>query len=230
MLGSTAVTLCVCLRVGLVACGVREIGFLLETTSGFIPIFGDSGCMSVSVYEAGFAGDIAPLAVFLRGFQALMRCNMAGMDQQEQFVAPFRKLRKFRTPLSLRRVYPMVQTVRRTWDSPVASHGGRCPRCADEQVHFPVVAQRLFPIVQTARRTIETSQLQYASAGRCPCCAVPQFSSADVEETVELPQLQLVFLRGHCRAHSRRCATTDAGWFRRHSCCDVARLISSWRR
>ena len=54
--------------------------------------------------------------------------------------------------------------------------------------------------------------------------------SADVEETVELPQLRLVFLRGHCRAHSRRCATTDAGWFRRHSCCDVARLISSWRR
>ena len=44
---------------------------------------------SVSVYEAGFAGDIAPRAVFLRGFQALMRCIMAGMDQQEQFVAPY---------------------------------------------------------------------------------------------------------------------------------------------
>ena len=48
-------------------------------------------------------------------------------------------------------------------------------------------------MVQTARRTIETSQLQYASDGSCPCCAVPQFSSADVEETVELPQLRSSF-------------------------------------
>ena len=94
---------------------------------------------------------------------------------------------------------------------------GRCPVVHYVQVHFP------------ARRTIETSQLQYASDRRCPCCAVPQFSSADVEETVELPQLRPVE-RGHCRAHARRCATTDAWWFRRHNCCDVARLISSWRR
>ena len=56
----------------------------------FSAIWFDSGYMSVSVYEAGFAGDIAPRAVFLRGFQALMRCIMAGMDQQEQFVAPCR--------------------------------------------------------------------------------------------------------------------------------------------
>ena len=33
--------------------------------------------MSVLVYEACFAGDSAPRAVFLRGFQALMRCIMA---------------------------------------------------------------------------------------------------------------------------------------------------------
>ena len=66
--------------------------------------------------------------------------------------------------------------------------------------------------------------------GRCPCCAVLQFSSADVEETVELPQLQLVFLRGHCRSRTRRCAMTDAEWFRRHSCCDVARLMRPRRR
>ena len=67
-------------------------GFFWETTSGFIPVFSamwfDSGYMSVSVYEAGFAGDIAPRAVFFRGFQAVLRCIMAGMDQQEQFVAP----------------------------------------------------------------------------------------------------------------------------------------------
>ena len=66
--------------------------------------------------------------------------------------------------------------------------------------------------------------LQHASDGRCPCCAVPQFSSADVEETGCAPTVALVFLRGHCRAHSRRCVTTDAGWFRRHSCCDVAEV------
>ena len=65
---------------------VEEIGIFWETTSGFIPIFSaiwfDSGYMS-AVYVAGFAVDIAPGAVFLRGFQALMRCIMAGMDQQD---------------------------------------------------------------------------------------------------------------------------------------------------
>ena len=68
-----------------------KLGFLRETTSGLISVFSaiwfDSGYMSVSVCEAGFAGDIAPRAVFLRGFQALMRCIMSSMDQ-EQFVAP----------------------------------------------------------------------------------------------------------------------------------------------
>ena len=34
--------------------------------------------------------------------------------------------------------------------------------------------------------------------GRCPCCAILQFSTADVEETVELPQLQLVDLTTGC--------------------------------
>ena len=34
-------------------------------------------------------------------------------------------------------------------------------------------------------------------------------TGAVVEWTVVLPQLRLVSLRGHCRAHSRRCATTD---------------------
>ena len=49
------------------------------------------------------------------------------------------------TPLSLRRVHPMVQTVRLTWDSPVPSNGGRRPFLQVEQVHFPVVAQRQVP-------------------------------------------------------------------------------------
>ena len=97
------------LRVGLVACGVRGNEIFWETTSGFIPIFSaiwfDSGYMS-AVYETGFAGDIAPGAVFLRGFQALMRCIMAGMDQQEQFVAPYRKLQKFRSCSYCGRLHP----------------------------------------------------------------------------------------------------------------------------
>ena len=80
-------------------CGGR---FFQETTSGFIPVFSafwfDSGYMCLSVYGGvGLAGCDAPRAVFLRGFQALMRCIMAGMDQQEQFVAPCRKLRSLRS-------------------------------------------------------------------------------------------------------------------------------------
>ena len=49
------------------------------------------------------------------------------------------------TPLSLRRVYPIFQTVRLTWDSPVASNGGRRRCLQAEQVHFPAVAQRQVP-------------------------------------------------------------------------------------
>ena len=66
-------------------------GFFWETTSGFIPVFStvwfDSGYMCLSVYGGvGLAGCDAPRAVFLRGFQSLVCCIMAGMDQQEQFV------------------------------------------------------------------------------------------------------------------------------------------------
>ena len=50
------------------------------------------------------------------------------------------------------------------------SHG---PDCSSDHRHSPVAEH----------------------GGPCPCCAVRQFSSADVEETVELPQLQLVELR-----------------------------------
>ena len=57
-------------------------------------------------------------------------------------------------------------------------------------------------------------QLQFIDKVFDVCCAGPASSSGAVgEETVELPQLQLVE-PGHCRAHARRCATADAGWFR----------------
>ena len=66
-------------------------GFFWEITSGFLSVFSaiwfDSGCMCLSVFGGvGLAGCGAPRAVFLRGFQALVRCIMASMDQQEQFV------------------------------------------------------------------------------------------------------------------------------------------------
>ena len=74
------------------ATGVHDYGLFWETASAFIPVFStiwfDSGYMCLSVYGGvGLAGCDAPRAVFLRGFQALMRCFMAGMDQQEQFVS-----------------------------------------------------------------------------------------------------------------------------------------------
>ena len=69
-----------CTVFGVRLCSTR-IRIFWGTTSGFIPVFSaiwfDSGCMSVLVYEACFPGDSAPRAVFLRGFQALVRCIMA---------------------------------------------------------------------------------------------------------------------------------------------------------
>ena len=60
--------------------------FLQESEEIGLPIVSavwfDSGYMS-AVYVAVFAGDIAPGAVLLRGFRALMRCIMAGMVQQD---------------------------------------------------------------------------------------------------------------------------------------------------
>ena len=77
-------------------------GFFCEMAAGFFLVFSvawfDSGYMCLSVYGGvGLAGCDAPCAVFFRGFQALMRCIMAGMDQLEHFMAPCRKLRKFRS-------------------------------------------------------------------------------------------------------------------------------------
>ena len=70
------------------AFGVPDYGFSWEVTSGIIYVFStlwfDSGYMSVSVYEAGFAGDIAPRAVLssLTGW-LMMLGIMAGMVQED---------------------------------------------------------------------------------------------------------------------------------------------------
>ena len=42
-------------------------------------------------------------------------------------------------------------------------------------------------------------------------------------ETVEIPQLKLVDC-GQCSSHARRCATTDAEWFRRQKTVKVPQL------
>ena len=114
-------------------CGGR---FFWETTSGFIPVFSaiwfDSGYMCLSVYGGvGLAGCDLPRAVFLRGFQALMRCIMAGMDQQE----------------------PVCGAVQKTAESPQLQfiYGRRHSfRAAESDPHGPV-----------GRKTIEVPQLQY---------------------------------------------------------------------
>ena len=59
-------------------------------------------------------------------------------------------------------------------------------------VYFPVVTQRLILMVQPAQLIIEISQLQFDKIIDVPVCASCRFSSAGCEETVELPQLQLV--------------------------------------
>ena len=59
-------------------------------------------------------------------------------------------------------------------------------------VYIPVVTQRLIFMVQPVQQTIEISQLQFDKIIDVPVCASCRFSGAGCEETVELPQLQLV--------------------------------------
>ena len=134
------------------------------------------------------------LYFFLSCCPAQMLGILAGMDPTDSYVASlwptwcsWSRLRQTAdipqlqflwssSPFSLRRVHPMVQTVRQTRDFPVASHGGRCPRCAGRAGSLP-------------RRGAEACSTVAHHGGRCPCCAVLQLSSAHVEETVELPRL-----------------------------------------
>ena len=77
-------------------------------------------------------------------------------------------------------------------------HGRRHPCCGAEVVSHGAV-----------QLTTEILQLQSIDkVSMSLLCRSSKFSSADGEETVELPQLQLV-AAGHCRSHARRCATTD---------------------
>ena len=111
------------------------------------------------------------LYFFLSCCLAQMLGIIAGMDQTDSYVArlwptwcswsrlrqtaeiPQLQLLWSSTALSLRRVYPMVQTVRQTWDFPVASHGGRRPRCAGRAGSLP--------------RRGHSSVAHHG--GRCPC-------------------------------------------------------------
>ena len=78
-------------------------------------------------------------------------------------------------------------------------------------VDISVVAQMQIPF------TIEILQLQFIDKVVDVRCAVPAVSGAVVDETAELPHLQLVS-HGHCRCHARRCATTAAVFFRSENC------------
>ena len=84
-------------------------------------------------------------------------------------------------------------------------------------------------MVQAVLRTMvfpSCSSLTRCSTSRC---AGPADSSGAVfEKSVEIPQLQLVvFLLGHCRSHARRCATTNAWWFRAQKTAKVSQLQCS---
>ena len=59
----------------------------------------------------------------------------------------------------------------RLWGGQSCSHSRREKSSRLDVVVFHVVTQRLIPTVQLDWRTIEISQLQFASGGRCPCCA-----------------------------------------------------------
>ena len=78
----------------------------------------------------------------------------------------------------------------------------------------------------TYTRILHFPKQQQQQQLRCLLCRSSKFSDAVGEETVELPQLQ----HGHCRCHARRCATTDAGWFRRQKTVKVPQLqyILTW--
>ena len=70
--------------------------------------------------------------------------------------------------------------------------GSRRPCFQDEQVHFTVEAQRQ---VHGPNCSFDHGHSTVAQHGvRRPCCAVLQFSSAGVEETVELPRLHSLWI------------------------------------
>ena len=72
----------------------------------------------------------------------------------------------------------------------------------DEQVHFPVEAQWL---VHGLNCSFDHGHSTVAHhGGRCPCFAVLQFSSAHVEETVELPRLHSLLVFVVCGSSSSR--------------------------
>ena len=86
-------------------------------------------------------------------------------------------------------------------------------------------------MVQTAQQSTAIPHAFIDKEFDVPVVQVHQVRVQFVEETVEIPQLQLGFLPGHCRSHARRCATTDCRVVQDVTVAvDIARLISSWRR
>ena len=84
---------------------------------------------------------------------ALMRCIIAGMDRKKQFVATYRKLRKFRRYSYCGRLHPCRCAEFIPWSRQFVRPGisQLLHMVVDalvvqvEEVHFPVVAQRQVP-------------------------------------------------------------------------------------
>ena len=159
-----------------------------------------SACLSGGIQELDFLGDdfddVSVFSAMLGSTADSCSCGSWSRLRQTAEIPQFQFLWSS-SPLSLRRVFPMVQTVRQTRDFPVASHGGRCPRCAGRAGSLPRRGAEASSMVQTVCLTMDIQQC------RCPCCAVLQFSSADVEDTAELPRLHSLWFSSCGAAHHR---------------------------
>ena len=179
----------------------------------------------------------------------LMRCIMAGLDQQEQFMAPCTKLRKFRSYssswsssfLSLRRgrspwsfcdhEIPLLLDI--VVDIPVvqgrAASGiwsRRAEYCGSTVavpclvVHIPVAVHDKFCWCRSCRSSLVVDSLSFEVAD-VPVVWPCRSSVAAVVVSAAVPQLQpVVLVLGQSRSHARCVATTFVWWFRVAENCD----------
>ena len=153
--------------------------------------------------RVGFNGYDAPRAVFSSLVRRpLMRCIMAGMDQQEQFMAPCTKLREIPKlqflmvvviPVITQRQLdtvidiPVVQVVHLLVQKTVAFYS--CSSCF--VVHMPVVVHDKFCWCRSCRSSL-VADAMFAEVADAPVMWFCSSSVAAVEVTAAIPQLQLV--------------------------------------
>ena len=157
------------------------------------------------MYKAGIVGDNAPRAVFFSLVRRPMMLGiMAVMDQKDScdMVPMFRLLKLW----SLRSCSPSRSSTslsrRRgslSWSRPFVGPQ-TFPSCCTRFSTSLLCRWSRFTSPSWRRGRFHGPNCSFSHGhstvaehgGRCPCCAVLVFSSADVEETAELPQLQLV--------------------------------------